>query len=97
MRPFSRHVNALAQRWMRVNGFADVHRVCTHLNGQCNLANHVAGMGADHAATQNFAVTMCLGKSRRVSHFLNIADRWRGKALGRLIFKTLFAALAGIP
>ena len=52
-----RHANALAQLGLQVNGFAIVHRVCSHLNRQCNLANHVArvrahpshfGVGLDH-------------------------------------------------
>ena len=58
MRDFSRHANALAQRRMRVDRLADVHRICAHLNRQCNFADHVAGMRADHAAAKNFAVTV---------------------------------------
>ena len=50
MRYFCRHANAFAQRWMGVNRLADIDCVCTHFNGQCNLANHVACMRADHAA-----------------------------------------------
>ena len=38
MRHLSRHTNALAQRGARVNGFADVHRICTHFNRQGNPA-----------------------------------------------------------
>ena len=56
MRHFRRHADALAQRRMRVDGFANVHAVRTHLNGQGNLANHVARMRADHAAAQDLAV-----------------------------------------
>ena len=56
MRHLRRHANALAQRRVRVNGLAGVHRVRPHLDRQGNLANHVAGMGADHAAAQNLAV-----------------------------------------
>jgi hypothetical protein len=41
---------------MRVDGLADVHRIRTHLDGQGDLADHVARMGADHAAAQDFAV-----------------------------------------
>ena len=55
MRHFCRHTDALAQCRMRMNGFANIHCICAHLNGQCNLANHVARMGADHAAAQDFA------------------------------------------
>ena len=56
MRHFSRHANRLAQRRMRVNRLANVNRISPHLNRQRNLANHVARMGADHTAAQNFAV-----------------------------------------
>ena len=58
MRHFRRHADAFAQRRMRVNRLADVHRICTHLNRQRNLANHVASMGTDHATAQDFAVAM---------------------------------------
>ena len=56
-----RHANALAQLGFQVNGFAIVHRVCSHLNRQRNLANHVArvrahpshfGVGVDHRCEQ---------------------------------------------
>ena len=59
MRHFRRHAYALARRGVRVNGLANVHRVSAHLNSQRNLANHVARVGAHHAATQNLAVAMC--------------------------------------
>ena len=36
--------------------FANIHCICAHLNDQCNLANYVAGMGANHAGAQDFAV-----------------------------------------
>ena len=45
---------------MRVNRLADVHRTRPHLDGQRNLADHVARMGADHAAAQDLAVAMRL-------------------------------------
>ena len=56
MRHFRRHADALTQRRVRVNGLADVDGIGAHLNRQGNLANHVARMGADHAAAQNLAV-----------------------------------------
>ena len=62
MRHFRRHADRLPKRRMRVNGLANVHGVSTHLDGQGDLANLVARMGADHAATQDFAVTMCFGR-----------------------------------
>ena len=46
---------------MRVNRLADVHRVRAHLDGQCNLPDHVAGMGADQAAAQDLAVALAVG------------------------------------
>ncbi len=62
VRHFRRHADTLAQRWMRVDGFADVDGISTHLNRQGHFANHVACMGADHAAAQNLAVAMRLGR-----------------------------------
>ena len=58
MRNLRRHADAFAQRGVRVNDLADVHRVCAHLDGQCNLANHVPRMRADHAAAQDLAVAV---------------------------------------
>ena len=52
MRHFRRHADALAQRGVGVDGFTDIHCVCAHFNGQCNLANHVTCMGVGHAAAQ---------------------------------------------
>ena len=60
MRHFRRHANALAQRGVWVNRFTDVHRVSAHLDGQCNLADHVTRVGADHAAAENLAVAVRL-------------------------------------
>ena len=61
MRNLRRHAHALAQGRVRMDGLADVHRVGAHFNGQRNLANHVAGVRADNAATEDLAVAMCLG------------------------------------
>ena len=61
MRNFRRHAYAFAQRRMWVNRLADVDCVCAHFDSQGDLANHVARVGADHAAAQNFAVPMGLG------------------------------------
>ena len=61
MRHLRRHANALAQRGVRMDGLADVNRVGAHLNGQSNLADHVAGVGAHDAATQDLAVAMRFG------------------------------------
>ena len=62
VRHFRRHAEGFTQRGVRVNRLADVDGICTHLDGQCNLTNHVAREGADHAAAQNFAVAMGLGR-----------------------------------
>ena len=35
--------------------------MCTHLNGQRNLTNHVASMRTDHAAALDVAVAVDLG------------------------------------
>ena len=58
---FSGHANTLAQRRVRVNRFADIDCVRSHLNGQCNLANHVARVRPDHAAAQDLAVAVSFG------------------------------------
>ena len=58
MRHLRRHADGFPQRRMRVNRLANIHRVSTHLDGQRNLADHVAGVGADHTAAQNFAVAV---------------------------------------
>ena len=47
MRHFCRHAYALAQRGVRVYGFANVHRVCAHLDGQRDFAQHVACIRCD--------------------------------------------------
>ena len=41
------------QRRLGMDGFADVHGVCAHFDGEGNLVNHVTCVGA-----QDFAVTM---------------------------------------
>ncbi len=59
MRNLRRQANGFSKGWMRVDRFANIHRVRTHLNGQRNLANHVARVGADHAAAQDLAMAVC--------------------------------------
>ena len=61
MRYFSGHANALSERRMRVNGFADVDGICAHLDGQRHFTNHVACMCAHHTAAQDLSVTMGFG------------------------------------
>lgn len=61
MRHLSGHANALAQGRVRVNGLANIYRVGAHLAGQGNLADHVACVRTDDAATQNLAVPVGLG------------------------------------
>ena len=60
MRHFRSHADAFAQCGVRVNGFADVHGVSAHLDGQSYLADHVAGVRADHAAAEDPSVAMGL-------------------------------------
>jgi hypothetical protein len=48
----------LAQRRMRMDGLADIHRVGAHLDRQRDLADHVARMGTHDTAAQNPAVPM---------------------------------------
>ncbi len=61
MRHLGRHADALAQRGMGVDGFADVDGIGAHFDGECNFTDHVAGVGADDAAAQNLAVAMGFG------------------------------------
>ena len=61
MRHFRRHADALAQRGVGVDGLADVHGVGTHLDGQGDLADHVARVGANHATAQYLAVAVRFG------------------------------------
>ena len=42
---FHRHADGLSKRRVRVDGLADIDRICAHLNRQRDLANHVAGVG----------------------------------------------------
>ena len=58
MRHFRRHANGFPKRGMRVNGFADVDGVGAHLDRQGHFANHVASIGTDHAAAQDFSVAV---------------------------------------
>ena len=58
MRHFRRHADAFAQRGVWMDGFADVHSVCAHLDGQSDFANHVARVRAHHAAAQDLAVAL---------------------------------------
>ena len=61
MRHLGRHANRFPKCGMRVNCLANIHRVRPHLDRQGNLADHVAGVGADHAAAQDLAVAMGFG------------------------------------
>ena len=44
-----------------MDGLADVHGVGTHLDGQGDLADHVACVGTDDATSQDLAVAVRLG------------------------------------
>jgi hypothetical protein len=52
---------------VRVDGLADVHGVGAHLDGQGDLADHVARVRADHAAAQDAAVAVGFGESSNSS------------------------------
>ena len=56
MRHLRRHADGLPKGWVRVNRLTNVHRIRAHLDSQCDLADHVARMRADHAAAQDLAV-----------------------------------------
>jgi hypothetical protein len=62
VRHFGRHANAFTQGRVRVNGFADVHRIRAHFNRQGDFANHVTGVRSHHAAAQDLAVAMGFGR-----------------------------------
>ena len=51
MRHLRRHAHGFPKGWMRANRLANVHGICTLLNGLCNLTRYVACVRADHAAT----------------------------------------------
>ena len=64
MRHFRRHAQAFAQRGVWVYGLADVDGVGAHFDGQCDLADHVAGVRADNAAAQeNEDITRRIGRA----------------------------------
>ena len=56
MRNLHRHAYALAQCWMQVNRFADIHLDFPHFYRQGDLVDHVARMRAEHDVTQDLAV-----------------------------------------
>ena len=58
MRHFGGKADALTKGRMRVNRFADVHRVGAHFNRQSDLTDHVARVGAHDATAQDTAVAM---------------------------------------
>ena len=58
MRHLSRHADAFAQRGVRVDRLAYIDGISAHLDGQRHFADHVAGVGADHAAAQDLSVAM---------------------------------------
>ena len=61
MRHLRRHADGFPKSRIRMNRLADVDGIRTHLNGQRDLANHVARVRADHAAAQNLAVAVRFG------------------------------------
>jgi hypothetical protein len=73
MRYFRCHADALAQGGMGVDGLADVHCICAHLDGQCDLA--------DHAAAEDFAHACLLGEYA----FLDLVDGLAGISRSRKI------------
>ena len=62
VRDLGGHADRLAQRRVRMDRLADVHRVGAHLDGQRDLADHVAGVRADDAAAEDLAVAVRLGR-----------------------------------
>ena len=58
---FGGHAHALAQRGVRMDGLADVHRIGAHLDGEGDFTDHVTGMRADDAAAQDPAMAVRIG------------------------------------
>ena len=84
MRHLGRHAYALAQRRVRVYGFADVHCVCAHLYGQSDFANQVACVGSEDAAAQDLALaTASMAVSQ--SSFGAVVKQELGNALGAAV------------
>ena len=79
MRHLRRHADAFAQRGVWVDGFADVHSVCAHLDGKSDLANHVTRVRTDHAATQDFALVP-VSMAAFCSSFRVVAKQQLGRA-----------------
>ena len=84
MRHLGRHADALAQRGVWVYGFADVHRVGAHFDGQSDFANQVARVGADDAAAQDLAVAVA-SMAVSQSSFGAVVKQQLGKALGAAV------------
>ncbi len=76
MRHLGRHADAFTQRRVRMDGFANVYRVCAHLYSQSHFANQVACIGADDAAAQNLAMAMGFGA---------VVEQQLGQALGAAV------------
>ena len=55
MRRFSGHADVFTEHWVRVSRLTDVNCICIHFNGQSNVADYVACMGAVHTTTPYFA------------------------------------------
>ncbi len=60
MRHFRRYADGFPKSRVRMDRLADVDGIRAHLDGQRHFTNHVAHMRADHAAAQNFAMTVGL-------------------------------------
>ena len=58
MRHLRRHANGFTQRRMRMDRLANIYSVRTHLNRQRHFTNHVARVGANHAAAEDLAVSV---------------------------------------
>ena len=61
MRGFGRQTDRLAQRGVRVDGFADVYGVGAHFDRQRDFADQIAGVAPDDAAAQDAAVASGFG------------------------------------
>ena len=58
MRGLGRHAYGFAQSRVRVYGFADIDAVSAHLYRQRHLADQVARVRADYAATNDAAICL---------------------------------------
>ena len=74
MRHFCGHADRLAERWVRMDGLADIDGIAAHFDGQADFADHVAGTWADNGTTDH---AMRFGIENQLGEKMCIRDRCR--------------------